>query len=206
VYQNGEAIDPMTAQLANTATAGYSGDVIDWLTQAMAITGQTGAENLNHLYEIAMNESGGDPFAFNDWDSNYYAGTPSMGLMQTIEPTFDAYKIPGYDDIWNPIHNAIAAINYMIARYGSILNTGTHGYALGTDYVPETGHYLIHRGEAVITADDNASSKKLLQSILGALDRIASRSGNIYIDKNKTIGVIDSGLGRTYAGKGRWHA
>lgn len=30
------------------------------------------------------------------------------------------------------------------------------GFATGTDYVPETGPYLLHKGEAVLTAEENA--------------------------------------------------
>jgi murein DD-endopeptidase MepM/ murein hydrolase activator NlpD len=220
LYQNGEAIDPTAAQ-TTAYTGSYSGDgsVEGWLREAMAVVGVSGEENFNHLYEIAMNESGGDPFAFNDWDSNYYAGTPSMGLMQTIEPTFDAYKIPGYDDIWNPIHNAIAAIRYMIDVYGSILNTGTHGYEFGTSFassglhwVGEAGPELVrfNGGEQVFTTNQSnglaVSETKLLNNIYGVLTKIAGKSGNVLINGNRLVGVVDSGLGANYKGKGRYQA
>ena len=65
-------------------------------------------------------ESGGDPNAINLWDSNAAAGIPSKGLMQTIDPTFQAYKDPGFDNIWDPEANLRASMNYALARYGSI--------------------------------------------------------------------------------------
>lgn len=65
-------------------------------------------------------ESGGDPNAINLWDSNAAAGIPSKGLMQTIDPTFQAYKDPGFDNIWDPEANIRASMNYALARYGSI--------------------------------------------------------------------------------------
>ena len=43
--------------------------------------------------------------------------------MQTIKPTFDAYKKKGLNDIMNPVHNAVAAIRYIKKRYGSVFNT-----------------------------------------------------------------------------------
>ncbi len=65
-------------------------------------------------------ESGGDPSAVNNWDSNATAGTPSKGLMQVIDPTFQSYKDPGYDDIWDPESNIRASMNYAVSRYGSL--------------------------------------------------------------------------------------
>jgi SLT domain-containing protein len=40
--------------------------------------------------------------------------------MQTIQPTFDAYKLPGHNDIRNPVDNAIASIRYIQKTYGDI--------------------------------------------------------------------------------------
>jgi SLT domain-containing protein len=69
-----------------------------------------------------MNESSGNPDAVNNWDSNAAAGTPSIGLMQVIQPTFDAYALPGYDDIYNPVDNIIAAAIYAQDTYGGLDN------------------------------------------------------------------------------------
>ena len=43
------------------------------------------------LQRIAQLESSGDPSAINRWDTNAQAGTPSAGLMQFIQPTFDSF-------------------------------------------------------------------------------------------------------------------
>ncbi|SLH83078.1 transglycosylase [Mycobacteroides abscessus subsp. abscessus] len=71
---------------------------------------------------IIQHESGGNPYAENRWDSNWLAGHPSKGIMQTIDSTFNAYKAPGHDDIWNPVDNIVAAVRYSIDRYGSLSN------------------------------------------------------------------------------------
>jgi len=76
-------------------------------------------------------ESGGNPRAINLWDSNAKKGIPSMGLMQTIGPTFNAYKLPGMGDVWNPLHNIIAGLRYIKSRYGSIFNLPAGGYDNG---------------------------------------------------------------------------
>lgn len=63
-------------------------------------------------------ESGGNPYAQNGWDSNAKAGTPSIGLMQTILPTFNSYAMKGYGGITNPVANIIAGLRYALSRYG----------------------------------------------------------------------------------------
>jgi TP901 family phage tail tape measure protein len=66
-------------------------------------------------------ESGGNPRAINNWDSNAAKGTPSKGLMQVIDPTFRAYAMPGHAaDIWDPLSNLLASERYAMARYGSL--------------------------------------------------------------------------------------
>ncbi|MBS2536874.1 transglycosylase SLT domain-containing protein [Catenulispora sp. NF23] len=66
-----------------------------------------------------MNESSGDPTAVNLYDGNAAAGHPSIGLMRTIRPTFDAYALDGHRDIYNPVDNIVAAVRYATATYGS---------------------------------------------------------------------------------------
>ncbi|CAI7725040.1 MULTISPECIES: transglycosylase SLT domain-containing protein [Bacillus] len=113
---------------AGSLIAAFSGmgasnlSVQQWLMAALMATG-TSMSWLPGLMTIAQNESRGNPKAINLWDSNAKRGTPSKGLMQTIDPTFNSNKVNGMNDIWNPIHNAAAAINYIKGRYGSVYNT-----------------------------------------------------------------------------------
>ncbi|GAA1954764.1 transglycosylase SLT domain-containing protein [Amycolatopsis minnesotensis] len=101
-----------------------SGEVADWMREALSILSANGVDvsgiDPAQLYAIIQHESGGNPHAINDWDSNAAAGHPSKGLMQTIDSTFGAYRLDGHEDIWNPVDNIIAAVRYAIARYGSI--------------------------------------------------------------------------------------
>ena len=89
------------------------------------------------LYQMNT-ESGGNPNAINLTDSNAARGDPSRGLLQTIGATFRAYHWPGTSwNIYDPLANIAAAINYARHRYGPSLMSGGmgmgsgHGYALG---------------------------------------------------------------------------
>jgi len=75
------------------------------------------------IYRNIMRESSGNPAAINNWDSNAAAGTPSKGLLQVIDPTFEAYHVAGTStDSYDPVANITAACNYAAAVYGSIDN------------------------------------------------------------------------------------
>lgn len=133
---------------------GAMGNVSTWLSVALAITG-TPASWLPGLMKLASAESGGNPLAINLWDSNAAAGHPSKGLMQMIDTAFNRWKLPGLDNIWNPIANAAAAIRYIKARYGSIFGTPLNGYAVGLTRVPKDNlPALLHEDERVLTANE----------------------------------------------------
>jgi WXG100 family type VII secretion target len=116
------------------------GNVQEWINQAIEILRQNGInvgpEDAQRIWQIIQHESGGNPHAINNWDSNAAKGTPSKGLMQCIDPTFDSYKLAGHNDIWNPVDNICAGVNYAISRYGSLANVpGIKATASGGSYV-----------------------------------------------------------------------
>lgn len=100
--------------------------VKQWINHAVKILETQGipASKLSpqDIWIIIQHESGGDPTAVNDWDSNAAAGDPSRGLMQCIGTTFNAYALPGHHDIFNPVDNIIAGVRYALARYGALGN------------------------------------------------------------------------------------
>lgn len=125
---------------ANQAKAAPAKDQIDtWITEAVGLMNKHG-ENLDRsdheaIRTIIDNESAGDPNAKNDWDSNASAGTPSVGLMQTIQPTFDSFALPGRDDIYDPVDNIVAATRYAADRYGDVSEVpGVQGLNSGSSY------------------------------------------------------------------------
>ncbi|RDI66522.1 transglycosylase SLT domain-containing protein [Nocardia pseudobrasiliensis] len=125
---------------ANSAPVPVSGDVKDWIAEAKKILIQMGyppdAIDEEALAIIIQHESGGNPSIVNGWDSNAAAGHPSIGLMQTIEPTFNSYAVDGHNQIKNPVDNILAASRYAIDRYGSLGNVpGVVAVRHGGDYV-----------------------------------------------------------------------
>lgn len=145
------------------APKGHGEPLDTWVKQAIAATGAPMAW-FTALETIAMNESGGVPTAMNDYDINAQNGDPSRGLMQTIGATFNAYHQAGTsDNIYDPVANVAAAINYIRARYGDINNVpgirslnrgGAYvGYENGTwDTGPFSQMALLHPREAVLPA------------------------------------------------------
>ncbi|HEU5334292.1 MAG TPA: transglycosylase SLT domain-containing protein [Actinocrinis sp.] len=106
-----------------TATSGYSNNLDGWIKQAISILNAHGyVVSYNAIYETAMHESAGNPSAVNHTDSNAMRGTPSTGLMQMIQPTFNAYALSGYGNIYNPVDNIIAGVIYAHVRYGGLDN------------------------------------------------------------------------------------
>jgi len=136
----GDSFQPSGPGAAGPVGPAPKGQVGDWINQATSILRQQGVPvdkmNPADIATIIQHESGGNPTATNGWDSNAAAGHPSIGLMQTIQPTFDSYKLPGHNDIRNPVDNIIAGVRYAIARYGSVSN------------VP--GVVAVHRGGAYV--------------------------------------------------------
>lgn len=117
-----------------------TGTVGQWIDEALRVLAANGVDTSRidpaHIAAIIQHESSGNPQAINLWDSNAAAGHPSKGLMQTIDSTFAAYKVPGYDDIWDPVANIAAGTSYAIAQYGSVANVpGIRGLVDGTGYV-----------------------------------------------------------------------
>ena len=116
------------------------GQVGKWIAEAQTDLAAAGVPlskmNAADINLIIQHESSGNPNAVNNWDINAQEGHPSEGLMQTIAPTFNEYKLPGHNDITNPVDNIIAGVRYAIARYGSISNVpGVVAVHQGLSYV-----------------------------------------------------------------------
>lgn len=113
-----------SAEAVQTAAKSYTDDLDGWIREALDVMAQNGIPgSYDGIHRNIMRESGGNPQAINNWDSNAAAGTPSKGLLQVIAPTFEAYHVPGTStDSYDPVANITAACNYAADRYGSIDN------------------------------------------------------------------------------------
>ncbi|MEU6511486.1 LysM peptidoglycan-binding domain-containing protein [Streptomyces sp. NPDC046942] len=105
----------------------YANNLDGWIRHALAIMAQNGIPGTyNGIHRNIIRESSGNPNAVNNWDSNAAAGHPSIGLLQVIQPTFNAYHVPGTSsNIYDPVANITAACNYAYHRYGSIDNVNS---------------------------------------------------------------------------------
>ncbi|MFI6730746.1 transglycosylase SLT domain-containing protein [Streptomyces atratus] len=105
----------------------YANNLDGWISQALAIMKAHGIPgSYDGLHRNIMRESTGNPNAVNGWDINAQNGTPSCGLLQVIQPTFNAYHVPGTStNIYDPVANITAAANYAADRYGSIDNVNS---------------------------------------------------------------------------------
>ncbi|MCG5220529.1 transglycosylase SLT domain-containing protein [Streptosporangium sp. KLBMP 9127] len=152
--EGGTAAPPTNGGGANGGGAGYGSSgppptggvrapddqVAAWIAEAIKILEAKGysADDMDpdDIWLAIRHESNGNPNAINNWDSNAEAGIPSKGLMQTIDPTFNRWALPGHGDIYNPVDNILAGVRYAIDRYGSVSNIpGVVGYKNGTGYV-----------------------------------------------------------------------
>ena len=115
---------PSAQATTAASTTAYPDNLDGWIREAMDIMAQNGIPgSYDSIHRNIMRESSGNPAAINLWDSNAVKGTPSKGLLQVIDPTFQAYHVPGTAfDQFDPVANIAAACNYAADRYGSIDN------------------------------------------------------------------------------------
>lgn len=114
---------PTTRPVPKATSAGRR-EVEAWIVEAIGILSANGTSidesSVDAIYTVVMKESGGNPNAVNRWDSNAAKGTPSKGLMQCIDRTFNTYKLPGHDNTFDPVDSIIAGVRYTYARYGGL--------------------------------------------------------------------------------------
>ncbi|MET8442899.1 LysM peptidoglycan-binding domain-containing protein [[Kitasatospora] papulosa] len=102
----------------------YTNDLDGWIKESLAVMAEHGIPGTYEgIHRNIIRESAGDPQAINNWDINAINGVPSKGLLQVIDPTFQAYHVPGTSmDSYDPVANITAACNYAADKYGSIDN------------------------------------------------------------------------------------
>jgi SLT domain-containing protein len=159
------------------------------ITQALRLVGlPTTPPYVQGWLRQGQTESGLNPRAVQRvHDINSIMGNHARGIVQVIPPTFAAYSLPGMKDIFNPLHNFAAGMNYAKNRYGvtgmlSAIGQG-RGYKHGTDHalpgwawVGETGPELVRfrGGEQVMS---NTDSRAAVAGGLHVTNEAADRIG-----------------------------
>lgn len=182
----------MTDHYAKYAGGGNLGM---WIAKAMNLA-KVPANWAGPLRTLIMRESGGNPNAINNWDSNAKRGDPSRGLMQTIGATFQHYRLKSLpNNIYDPIANIVAGIRYIKAVYGSIFNVQQanagktpKGYDSGGWLMPGATQTVNKTGkpEAVFTAEQWSS-----------IHALAARGGGLQ-DGARIVLVTDRGQFEAY--------
>lgn len=81
---------------------------------------------IRQIINVAEHESGNRSIGEqNNWDSNAAAGTPSKGVLQFIDPTFNTYAVKGHHNIWKAFDQVLAMLND--SNWRSDLHTGGWG-------------------------------------------------------------------------------
>lgn len=145
---------------------------------------------------VIQRESNGNPKAINLWDSNAKAGIPSMGLVQTIGPTFNAFKFPGHNDVYNGYDDLLAGIHYMKSIYGSGSSafarvSGPEGYANG-GLITQPIHALVGEDgpETILPLTKTSRAWQLLGQ---AVTNINHNLGNGAVAESESSGTDDLG-------------
>ncbi|MFI6465664.1 phage tail tape measure protein [Streptomyces sp. NPDC050538] len=168
--------------------------------QALNMVGQP-ASLLDTVLRRMNQESGGNPKAINNWDVNAKNGTPSKGLMQVIDPTFNAYAgALSSRGVWDPLANVYASMRYALSRYGSLASAYNRagGYAKGgrpkageVAWVGEEGPELIRFGSGGATVWDNSTSLRMAAG-LGALRGFAKGTSGAKAARKQVPGDLSS--------------
>ncbi|MFI0967469.1 transglycosylase SLT domain-containing protein [Streptomyces sp. NPDC021080] len=113
-----------TTTVTQASVKTYANNLDGWIKESLDVMAKAGIPgSYDGIHRNVMRESSGNPNAINNWDSNAAAGIPSKGLLQVIDPTFQAYHVAGTSmNIYDPVANITAACNYAAKTYGSIDN------------------------------------------------------------------------------------
>jgi SLT domain-containing protein len=150
-------------------------------------------------------ESGGNPAAINNWDSNAERGDPSKGLMQVIGSTFAAYRDSrAPNDVYSPLANILASMKYAMARYGSLpaAYNRAGGYDSGGLLPPgySTVYNGLSRPEMILTDNQWNALISLADQNSGSGGEFR---GNLYLSSGEFLGAVEGVVDRANTDSGR---
>ncbi|WP_436863680.1 phage tail tape measure protein [Mammaliicoccus sciuri] len=184
---NDTAVDPMSWLKSLKGGGGKSGKWDGDVKKALRLAGlPTTSAYVNAWKRQIQTESSGNPRAEGPGSSE---GTPK-GLVQVKTPTFNAYKLPGYGDIWNGLDNLVAGMRYAKATYGKtgLLNQIGHGLPYKTGgVITQNGLYNLAEdghSEVVVPLDPARATD--------AMKLIAYAQSKVNDKKNKRPNQIKS--------------
>lgn len=159
---NNQAIDPLKWAKDNPSKGGGGGMLSNVITALKIAKLPVTQKYINAWMKQIETESGGNARAMGGNDG--LADGNAMGLVQVKPGTFKANQGKGMGDIWNPLHNLVAGMNYAKGRYGSsLLDVIGHGHGYASDGIinsPEIA-WLAEGGfsESVISHDPSMKAR-----------------------------------------------
>lgn len=196
------------SQVAAPAAPSYNagGGVAQWKDVVVELLKNYGQDVglVDKVLRRMDQESGGNPQAVNNTDINAQNGTPSVGLMQVIGPTYSAYKDAKFDKgpylhgvATDAYANISASMQYAMKRYGGLataydraggynsggwVQAGMNAFAMGS-----TGRdrllASLNQDEFVVNAQGAANNPELLEAINSGA-RIVSSSNPVIAQGN----------------------
>ena len=183
---------------------GFKPAVERWRGTALEALARVGAPAslVDKMLRRLDQESGGDPRAINLWDSNAKKGTPSKGLLQTIDSTFQRWRDKALpNDVYHPLANMVASLNYAKGTYPSIAAAYDRagGYAAGTAsavpgmrWVGENGPELMafRGGEKVVPARQSQrmdAAAQTMPSVLEVRDVDGALIGRMRVEGQRAV-------------------
>ena len=198
----GKSYNPMTYGASAGNPSGHS--VNRWrpyVARALKANGFAAtASQVAAWMKVIRRESNGDPSVINTWDPNAQAGHPSKGLVQTIQPTFDAYKFRGHNNPLNGYDDLLAGIHYMKAKYGSgpgafATVSGPMGYDSGGRVMKKQLAWLAENNPEYVVNPERDSADSLI--VEAARARAAKAPNGLVAKAMRVIGAAKAGIQRT---------
>ncbi|PKX60312.1 tape measure protein [Lactiplantibacillus plantarum] len=198
----GKSYNPMTYGASAGNPSGHS--VNRWrpyVVRALKANGFAATDNQVAAWmKVIRRESNGDPSVINTWDPNAKAGHPSKGLVQTIQPTFDAYKFRGHNNPLNGYDDLLAGIHYMKAKYGSGSSafstvSGPMGYDSGGRVMKKQLAWLAENNPEYVVNPERDSADSLI--VEAARARAAKAPNGLIAKAMRVVGTAKAGIQRT---------
>ncbi|CAA66745.1 tail length tape measure protein [Lactobacillus phage phig1e] len=198
----GKSYNPMTYGASAGNPCGHS--VNRWrpyVVRALKANGFAATDSQVAAWmKVIKRESNGDPSVINTWDRNAQLGHPSKGLVQTIQPTFDAYKFKGHNNPLNGYDDLLAGIHYMKAIYGSGPSafarvSGPMGYDSGGRVMKKQLAWLAENNPEYVVNPERDSADSLI--VEAARARAAKAPNGLVAKAMRVVGTAKAGIQRT---------
>lgn len=198
----GKSYNPMTYGASAGNPSGHS--VNRWrpyVARALRANGfDATASQVAAWMKVIRRESNGDPSVINTWDSNAKMGMPSMGLVQTIRPTFEANKFKDHNNPLNGYDDLLAGIHYMKSKYGSgpsafATVSGPMGYDSGGRVMKKQLAWLAENNPEYVVNPERESADSLI--VEAARARATKAPNGLIARAMRVVGAAKAGIQHT---------